>query len=478
MANEVTQGASRQPTEIAVFSGQLEKGASEIRRALPSGLSPEKFQRTVITAAQKNPELLKADRQSLLLACIMAAQDGLLPDGREAALVIFSTRVKLPTGKWESRKLVQYMPMTYGLRKKILQARDAKGEPLVVALSVGVVYKVEAENGNFRYEVGTEPPLNHTPLLSITGEEAADENIVAAYSIATMADGTKSYELMRRFEIDKVRQQSQTGAVGRIAKYDMGDIKKGEEVPPKGPWVDWFAEMAKKTVVRRHSKTLPMSGDVIIDLGTDEADFEAGHSAANVLSSETPDAAREITDQTTGEVLDREAIEQWLGEAEAGIAAAKSEKALNNFLTLLEQRMSDIVETFPDLHERVAALIPSDEERAKRFPKRGQAKEKAGNAESGSNGGNASADNGGGSAASAEATERDELGVTKDPHDVLATELCKAFDKAEFLVDLDRKYDENEVALDEMPEEMRAHVVHIYNVNRQRLGARQPEPAQ
>jgi recombinational DNA repair protein RecT len=91
---------------------------------------------------------------------------------------------------------------------------------------------------------------------------------------------------MRRFEIDKVRQMSQTGAVGRVAKYDMGDIKKGQIVPPKGPWVDWFAEMAKKTVMRRHSKTLPMSGDVLMSLGSeDEHELDPSLSTAAVLGS-------------------------------------------------------------------------------------------------------------------------------------------------------------------------------------------------
>jgi recombination protein RecT len=195
------------------------------------------------------------------------------------------------------------MPMVYGLRKKILQSAE------VVALEVGVVYKIESENGYFRYEVGTEPPLNHAPMLDIPDDEATDGKIVAAYSIATMRDGTKSYELMRRADINKVRQMSQTGAIGRIAKYDMGDIKKGQEIPPKGPWVDWFGEMAKKTVMRRHSKTLPMSGDVLIDV--EGRELERNASSAFALGSTAPDAAELLTDDTgthydpaTGEVHD------------------------------------------------------------------------------------------------------------------------------------------------------------------------------
>jgi hypothetical protein len=106
-------------------------------------------------------------------ACYKAAQDGLLPDGREAALVTFNTRKQDRGRQWETMKQVQYMPMVYGLRKKILQSGD------VVALEVGVVYKIEKENGYFRYEVGTEPPLNHAPMLDIPDEEATDDKIIA-----------------------------------------------------------------------------------------------------------------------------------------------------------------------------------------------------------------------------------------------------------------------------------------------------------
>jgi recombination protein RecT len=216
---------------------------------------------------------------------------GLLPDGREAALVTFNQRFKDPAdNQWKSKKLVQYMPMVYGLRKKILQAKDANGQPVVSALQVGVVYKAEADAGYFLWQRGGDPEVQHRPMLEISEAEAADENIVAAYSIATMADGTKSCEVMRRFEIDKVRQLSQTGATGKTTR-------QGEKIDPKGPWVDWFPEMAKKTVMRRHAKTLPMSSDVIAELGGDDDELLAGRSTALALGGTAPDEATLITDE-------------------------------------------------------------------------------------------------------------------------------------------------------------------------------------
>lgn len=253
---------------------QLANRADDFKMALPAHITPEKFQRTLITAAQSNPDLMKADRRSLITSAMKAAQDGLLPDGREAAIVIFSSRKKVGND-WVSTDLAQYMPMAYGLRKKILQSGE------ISSLETNVVYRREVEEGAFIFEAGTEAMLRHRPMLDLTDEDLHDDNIVAAYSVATMKDGTKSFEVMRRAEINKVRQASQTGATGKVVKFGKD---KGKEIPPKGPWVDWFGEMARKTVMRRHSKTLPMSGDVLDVEAKDEALHAA--SAKMVMASE------------------------------------------------------------------------------------------------------------------------------------------------------------------------------------------------
>lgn len=271
------------PAEI--LRSQLEKRVAEFRMALPAHISPEKFQRTIMTAVQQSPDLLNADRRSLILACMKAAQDGLLPDGREAALVTFKVNKKDAQGRWESHLQVQYMPMVYGLRKKILQSGE------IADIQTSVVYAQEIEAGLFIYEEGTERTLRHKPLLD-PRFEPKDEDIAAAYSIATFKDGSKSFEVMRRSEINKVRQCSQTGAVGKTTR-------DGKPIPPKGPWVDWFSEQSRKTVMRRHSKTLPMSGDIIDVEAIDDA--LAARSATALMSHE-PEAPALPARPTRGDV--------------------------------------------------------------------------------------------------------------------------------------------------------------------------------
>jgi recombination protein RecT len=292
--------ATRDTSDYGKLRTQLETRADDFKMALPAHITPEKFQRTVITAAQSNPDILKADRGSLITACMKAAQDGLLPDGREAALVTFNTRKKGDDGQWYSLTLAQYMPMVFGLRKKILQSGE------ISAIETNVVYRREVEEGHFVFEGGTEAMLRHRPMLDLTDEDLADDNIVAAYSVATMKDGSKSFEVMRRAEINKVRQVSQTGATGKTTR-------DGKAISPKGPWVDWFAEMARKTVMRRHSKTLPMSGDILDVEANDDALYarSAHHALAADVGGEptlippTREQVGEVPhDPASGEVLD------------------------------------------------------------------------------------------------------------------------------------------------------------------------------
>jgi len=275
-----TAPMNRAPTEYDRLRNQLASRADDFRMALPSHISPEKLQRTIMTAVQTNPELLKADRASLITASMKAAQDGLLPDGREAALVVYKTRRKID-GEWMTIAEVQYQSMVYGVRKKVLQSREVKD------INAFVVYRAEEVEGRFHYEEGTERTLRHKPKMDLTEEEARDENIIAAYSMATYNDGSHSYKVLRRFEIDKRRQMSKTGAIGMI------DRRTKQPIEPSGPWVDWYPEQAMKTVLRNHSKTLPSSGDILPDVEEID-DMMAARSTERLLSLAEPEAPRAL----------------------------------------------------------------------------------------------------------------------------------------------------------------------------------------
>jgi recombination protein RecT len=207
----MNQIAKQNPTEQ--LRQQLASMTPQFAMALPSHIKPEKFQRVVMTVAQQNPDLLQGDRRSLLGACMKCAADGLVPDGREAALVMFKGKP-------------QYMPMMAGLLKR---ARNS-GE--ISSVATHVVY----EHDEFLIEYGDEEKLTHRPRLD--GDRGKP---IGAYAIAKLKDGSIVREWMSKSDIEKVRAVSRAGQ--------------------SGPWVQWWDEMARKTVWRRLSKWLPMDAE-------------------------------------------------------------------------------------------------------------------------------------------------------------------------------------------------------------------------
>ena len=212
---------------IEAVRGTLTKMSHEFQSALPPQIPVEKFIRTTLTAIQMQPALLDTDRRSLLGSCMKAAQDGLLCDGREAALVIFKGHA-------------QYLPMVGGILKKMRNSGE------IASIGAHVVY----ENDHFDYSLGDDEQITHKPLL--TGDRG---KAIAAYAIAKTKDGAIYREVMSLAEIEKVRNASRASG--------------------NGPWVQWWDEMARTTVIKRIAKRLPSSADVdqVIDASNEIVGF-------------------------------------------------------------------------------------------------------------------------------------------------------------------------------------------------------------
>lgn len=219
--------------DIAVVCKSIEAMGPKFKAALPPHIDAEKFTRVALTAVQNTPDLLNCDRQSLYNATIRAAQDGLLPDGREGAIVKFGGKA-------------QWMPMVAGIQKKVRNSGE------ISTWSVHVVH----ENDEFDYCLGDEEKITHKPSMKNRGE------MIAVYSIVLMKDGEKSREVMTKDEVDAIRKRSRSQG--------------------SGPWVTDYDEMAKKTVIRRHAKRLPMSTDLDGVVGRETDDFEDVPNAPNV----------------------------------------------------------------------------------------------------------------------------------------------------------------------------------------------------
>lgn len=281
MNTEVATVAEKPPagtSPLVVIKGQIDQREVEFKNALPAHIPVERFKRVLMTAIQNNPDLVKADRASLFNSAMRAAQDGLLPDGREGAIVIYTTKVKDPDTRrevWINK--AQWMPMIGGIRKKVRNSGTLQD------WNAHVVFA----HDEFEYELGDEPFIRHRPAKGDRGKA------VAAYSVATFKDGTKSREVMSLAEIEKVR------AVSRAKD--------------KGPWVQWWEEMARKTVARRHSKVLPMSTDLDDLIRRDDSLYDlAGARDESKQEGRRPKLV-EALDRIAGQASDskpsREAVE-------------------------------------------------------------------------------------------------------------------------------------------------------------------------
>lgn len=213
--NAVATTTDRPKNPIVAFKESLDVRMPQFAAALPAHIPPERFARVVLTAVQNNADLLNCDRQSLWNAAMRAAQDGLLPDGREGAIVKFSNQA-------------QWMPMVFGILKKVRNSGELK------SITARLVYAGD----EFRYWVDeTGEHIRFEPA------DAPDKNTFRrAFAVAITKDGGSYIEVMDAAEIEKVRNVSR-------AKNN-------------GPWKDWWEEMVKKTVIRRLSKRLPMSNDL------------------------------------------------------------------------------------------------------------------------------------------------------------------------------------------------------------------------
>ncbi len=182
----------------------------------------DRFIRVVLNSVLANPDLLECDRRSLIAACMKAAQDGLMPDGREAVLNIYNTKVSKRGEPDRWAKVAQYLPMVGGLIKKLYESGQ------ISYIDAAAVYA----NDRFVYRRGDEPKLEHEPTMA---DDAGQ--IIAAYVVIKLTNGEVKREVMPRRDIEAVRAASKSAN--------------------NGPWVTWYDQQAIKSVIKRAYKQLP-----------------------------------------------------------------------------------------------------------------------------------------------------------------------------------------------------------------------------
>jgi len=196
--------------------------------ALPKHLSPERFARVAITALTRTPKLADCTPASLMKCLLDLSAMGLEPDGRRAHLIPYENR-KL--GIVECTLIVDFK----GLVELIRRSGDV----------VSIRSETVCEQDIFSWNDGA---VSH----SINWREDRGK-LQAVYAEALMKSGEKQSAVMTLNEVEGIRTRSRSGT--------------------SGPWVTDFSEMAKKTVVRRLSKMLPLSSEIMRHVERDDDQY-------------------------------------------------------------------------------------------------------------------------------------------------------------------------------------------------------------
>ncbi len=197
-----------------------------LKDSLPPHVPLEKFTAAAIAAIRNAPQLfVDCDRQSIYNAVAQAARDGLIPDGRQGALVPFNTKVKQGDKEYWIKKC-QFMIMPQGIIDKL-----AKIGITVYAVSVYEKDPIQFWNDS----TGQHVKHNYEPF-SERGLR------IGAFACATLRDGRTYVETMSMAEIDRVKAVSK---------------QKTQDGKFYGPWAEWPERMEQKSALHRICKRLP-----------------------------------------------------------------------------------------------------------------------------------------------------------------------------------------------------------------------------
>ena len=197
----------------------------QIRKALPSVITPERFTRMVLTALSSSPKLQACTPMSFMGAMMQAAQLGVEPNTPlgQAYLIPYGNACQFQLGY-----------------KGLIDLAYRSGE--VSSIQAHEVH----ENDTFTYEYGLEPKLRHVPAQTDRGP------VTFYYAVLKLKNGGVGFEVMSREDVEKF-------AMKKSKAYN------------NGPWKTDFDEMAKKTVLKKVLKYAPLKTEFARAVASDES---------------------------------------------------------------------------------------------------------------------------------------------------------------------------------------------------------------
>ena len=241
--------------------------ASEIGKTLPDEFNVDKFVHNAVALLNSDSfkNIVNWKRQNpnsdskIIAALVQSAIWGLDIMNKEVYLVPYGSSI-------------QCTPSYMGLVKL---AKKLSYEPIK---SIDAYIVREGESFNVVLKEG-QPTVNHVMNPFGNGE------IIGVYAIAVFRDGSQKVATMSKKEIDAAKNASK-------AKF--------------GPWVTWFEEMAKKSVIRRLCKNITIdseNGQNVIDFDPDD-----------IYGGGSPTVTVSPIDESQTEIIENENAEEAIFE--------------------------------------------------------------------------------------------------------------------------------------------------------------------
>jgi recombination protein RecT len=213
---------------VKQLSKYLDARTKNLGKYAASRIKPDVLIRLAVFEFSQNEWLRRCQPETVYASLILAAQIGLEPSGikGEAYLVPFKGKCTLIPG-WR------------GLVKLALRSKAVK------SLYSHVVYEAD----EFQVWLGSDQKVVHRPM--VTGQRG---EIVCAYAVAHMENGSIDIEVMPLEDLRKIRDNASKSRGGK-----------------DGPaYTDWEDQMYRKAPIRRLCKRLPLGDDFFLAMKADE----------------------------------------------------------------------------------------------------------------------------------------------------------------------------------------------------------------
>ena len=249
--------AHRPPAQGDTLKSLLARPATldRIAAIAPKCLSPERVVKVMLLTFSRDSKLWRCTPQSLLAALMRCAQFGLEPDGRLVHLIPYKDQVNI---------IIDW--------KGLVEIARRNG----IECNATLVYEED------EFDLLPDDGSGRCFLKHGINARKPRTKILGAYSRSRRIDGSGQidYEWMSLSEIESIQKRSESAREG------------------KGPWITDFGEMARKTVLRRHSKRWPLCAEDRTALDDEDDRAVDIRPARNVTATARPVFEEDDEDET------------------------------------------------------------------------------------------------------------------------------------------------------------------------------------